>query len=440
MSWNKKIQKARHIWDHSGWSGLRQAIGGKLFPGGYWNRSSPEEMLFASWMDFSKEDILGSQALHETYAGELAIGSLSWFLPEFQHPYYGGIHTLLRFADYFKRIKSVDHQFLILGNLPESQVREKIAASFPALAGERIRVFNLYEEIQGVDASDASIATLWGTAYFLLKFNRTRRKFYFIQDYEPLFYPAGSTFAQVEASYRFGYYGIANTPTIQKIYAEQYGGVAEYFLPCVDTQVFHPPDGGQVSEGPVKIFFYGRPAHPRNGFELGAQALRKLKQKLGDRVSIVAAGDRWEPEHYGLEGVVENLGLLGYEETAELYRTCQIGLVMMFTRHPSYLPFEFMASGCLVVTNFNPATTWLLKDGENCRLSEPSASCLADTLEQAVLDGQGRRRITANAVRHIQESFSDWDRQMEKIFAYMGNPGRREAEGSHSQALESSGG
>ena len=423
MTLGKKLRKAHHIWDHSGWSGLRQAIGGKFFPGTAWNRYSQEAMVYASWMDFSQADIQASRSLHENFPGELNFSSLSWFLPEFQHPYYGGVHTLLRFADYFKRVKGVDNQFLILGTVSEGQVREKIAKSFPALAGESIRTYNLAEDIRGIEGTDAAIATLWGTAYFMLNFNQTRRKFYFLQDYEPLFYPAGSTFAQVEASYRFGYYGIANTPTIQKIYEEQYGGRAEYFMPCVDTRIFHPAqDGDQHSAGPATIFFYGRPAHPRNGFELGAQALRKLKKRLGDQVRIVAAGDRWEPEHYGLDGVVDNLGLLGYEETAALYRTCQIGLVMMFTRHPSYLPFEFMASGCLVLTNYNPATTWLLKDGENCRLSEASATCLADALEQALLDREGRERITANAVRQMQSSFSDWDCQIEKIHRYMCNP------------------
>jgi glycosyltransferase involved in cell wall biosynthesis len=140
----------------------------------------------------------------------------------------------------------------------------------------------------------------------------------------------------------------------------------------------------------------------------------------------VAAGARWEEKDYSLNGVVENLGLLSYQQTAELYRSCHAGLVMMFTRHPSYLPFELMASGSLVVTNHNPATTWFLKDGQNCRLAEVSATSIADVLEQALLNPEERQQITRRAAQQIQADFSDWGKQIEKIYEYMRNPGTRE--------------
>src|ERR1035441_8673683 len=52
----------------------------------------------------------------------------------------------------------------------------------------------------------------------------------------------------------------------------------------------------------------------------------------------------------------------------------------MKTRHPSYLPLELMACGAAVVTNRNPYTGWLLRDGENCVLAETSPSALAESL------------------------------------------------------------
>jgi glycosyltransferase involved in cell wall biosynthesis len=122
---------------------------------------------------------------------------------------------------------------------------------------------------------------------------------------------------------------------------------------------------------------------------------------------------------------------LEFEQTAELYRSCHAGFVMMFTRHPSYLPFELMASGSLVITNENPATAWFLKDGENCWLSLPSATCFADTLERALTDEAGRQRITAQALEQIRRSHSNWDIEMEKIYHYMCNP----AKAAHPRAL-----
>ena len=423
MPVKKEILRAYEVWRYDGLKALGSKVIKRLSPGSYWTGYSQEARVFASWLDYSQQEKERSQQVHMDNPGMLDIRSITWFLPEFQHPYFGGIYTLLRFAEYLKRNKGVEHRFMILGSMDETQAAEKIASSFPALAGQEVGVVNLYHPIENLEQTDAGIATLWGTAYFLLRFNQTRRKFYFIQDYEPLFYPAGSISAQVEASYRFGYYGIANTPTIRKIYEEQYGGKAEHFLPCVDTEIFYPDKSGSSNvPDPLTVFFYARPDHPRNGFELGAQALRLLKQRMGKRVRILAAGGNWKPRDYDLQGVVENLGLLGYRQTADLYRSCQVGLVMMFTRHPSYLPLELMASGCLVVTNLNPATRWLLNDRENCRLSEASATCLADVLEDALVDRDSRERITANATRLIQTSFSNWEQEIEKIYRYMCDP------------------
>src|SRR5690606_25690655 len=139
-----------------------------------------------------------------------------------------GIYTLLRFADYFARRHGVQNHFVILGSIDEAEVGRRIGAAFPALAGSPVRQIRRYEQVTALPPTDAAIATLWGTAYFQLRFNQTRRKFYFLQDYEPLFYPAGSTFAQVEASYRFGYHGIANTPSIADAY-RRYDGHAVSF-------------------------------------------------------------------------------------------------------------------------------------------------------------------------------------------------------------------
>jgi O-antigen biosynthesis protein len=427
MPLSKDLHTAFDIRKEMGWNGLWRAIrrrASRVFDSGdAWGRYGQDARVFSTLMDFSREDLERSLEVHRKNPGPLEIKNITWLLPDFQHQYYGGILTLLRFADYFSRARGVENRFAVLGSTPEDQISRKIEESFPGLTGSPVRAFNLYEQVRNLEPSDVGVATLWGTAYFLLRFNQVKRKFYFMQDYEPLFYPAGSISSQVDATYSFGFFGIANTSTIREIYEREYGGRAEHFIPCVDPDIFHPAVNPWSSNGdPLTVFFYGRPQHPRNGFELGAQALRLLKKRLGTRVRIISAGDNWHPREHDLQGIVENLGLLGYQETAELYRRCQVGLIMMFTRHPSYLPFELMASGCLVVTNFNPGTAWFLKDKENCLLSRPSATWLAETIERGLTDEPERVRITTNASQLIREKYSDWDAQMDKIFRYMSNP------------------
>ncbi|MFX4516600.1 hypothetical protein ABTA91_19105, partial [Acinetobacter baumannii] len=69
----------------------------------------------------------------------------------------------------------------------------------------------------------------------------TAFKYYFIQDYEPLFYPAGTISALVEATYRFGYRAITNTDQLAAIYRRDFGGEAISFMPAIEPSVFQAP-------------------------------------------------------------------------------------------------------------------------------------------------------------------------------------------------------
>ncbi len=371
--------------------------------------------------DASRAQIAASQAVHLSNPGPIEIHDVTWVIPNFTNAYYGGLYTILRFADFLAARHGVKSRFIVAGSMSGPTAQERIAEAFPRLAGTPVRTMAPDADWENTEPADAVVATLWTTAYGVLRMNRTRRKFYFLQDYEPMFYPAGSIFGQVEATYRFGFYGLANTPSIGRIYQEQYGGKAASFAPCVDTNLFYPRSTA-VSAAPQNqrtLFFYGRPEHPRNSFELGAAALRIIKKRMGARLSILAAGADWNRADYGLAGVVTNLGVLSLRQTAALYRNCDAGLVLMFTKHPSYLPFELMASGALVVTNKNAATEWLLQDGQNCLLADPTPTCIAETLERGLTQDKERASIVQHAREMIVSRFADWDAQMEKLFNFM---------------------
>ena len=218
----------------------------------------------------------------------------------------------------------------------------KVATAFPALAGT---TFSSAHEGRSLPACDAAIATLWSSAYPVLHARDVRAKFYFVQDNEPQFYPAGAGSALAEETYRFGFPGIVNTPGLAEVY-RSYGNPAVSFVPAVDVDRYHPADPPRPAGGTVRVFFYGRPKTSRNAFGLGIAALAQLKRDYGERVEVICAGENWSPSQFGLAGQIRNLGVLqSLEEVAALYRSCDIGLVFMFTKHPSYQPFEFMASG-----------------------------------------------------------------------------------------------
>jgi len=385
------------------------------------NDYTRDALALAQLVDCNRTDLARPQQHPERLAPLVADRTCNWYLPVFDSAFYGGIMTILRLSMHLQKIYGLRQRFLICGSCDTKIIAKKINDAFPLLVTEEVMALDSVDALKKIPLSDYSVATLWTTAYVLLKVQNTGYKFYMIQDFEPEFYPAGSTYAQAELTYRFGFYGIANTQSLRDIYKQQYGGRAVVLSPCVDRTIFYPASRMPSGHG-LRLFYYARPGMPRNCFELAVAAIRLVKQRLGDQVEIVCAGQAWKPRDYGLEGLVEMIGLLPYAQTGDLYRSCHVGLAMMMTRHPSYLPFEMMACGTLVVANRNSANSWFLKDGENCLVSEPTASCLADTLVDALLHYDSYAPIRRRAAELIRTEHSDWATAMNEVAAFMHEP------------------
>ncbi|MNV78151.1 Glycosyl transferases group 1 [compost metagenome] len=142
-----------------------------------------------------------------------------------------------------------------------------------------------------------------------------------------------------------------------------------------------------------------------------------MKEHFEDKVRIVSAGADWNPSAYNADGVIEHLGMLPYKKTADLYRKCHVGVAMMMTRHPSYLPFELMACGSLVVANDNRWNKWLLKNDENCILSKPTVSCLSNDIIDALNDKARREKLAKSGSANILNNHSDWDKEFKGLLA-----------------------
>lgn len=388
-------------------------------PVNIWAAYSSDALALAQFNDASFETLSAPQQHPERVNPIVSRRICNWFLPIFDNPYYGGIMTILRLAAHLQTECGVASRFLMCGSGNMAHIRSMIGEAFPCLSRSSVIALDSPGALTSIPPADYSVASLWTTAYVLLGVKNTGLKFYMIQDFEPLFYPAGSTYAQTDLTYRFGFYGIANTQSLKDIYEREYGGRAVTLVPCVDTKVFSPSSAVRSRSGPRRLFYYARPGTPRNGFELAAQAFKLLKAKRGNEIEIVCAGANWRPSEYGLDGIVRTVGMLPYEETPELYRSCDAGLALMMTRHPSYLPFELMACGCLVVANKNEANTWFLRDGENCLLAPPTASCLAETLDRALSDAPELAAMRARAAELMSERHSDWSVSMRAVSDFM---------------------
>jgi hypothetical protein len=286
------------------------------------------------------------------------IKTANWFIPYFTHAAYGGAYTMLRFVDYFQS-QGVKNRVIIYDRDPKDEkiMRDKMSKTFPRLNECELIMFpGDQNKLKDLPDSDIAICTSWQSAYFLLKFNRTKRKYYFAMDYEPLFYPAGAVYALAESTYRFPFRAVVNTPGLLAAIHQRHGMEGISYTPAVDRRIYH----------------------------------------------------------YGLKDSITNVGLLhSLEEVAALYRTCDIGIVYMLTKHPSYQPFEYMASGMATVTNNNEDNLWLLKHEENCLVAEPSASAMAEQIERLVDDESLRQKIVKNGLKTVE---NEWDWQTDIIW------------------------
>jgi O-antigen biosynthesis protein len=365
--------------------------------------------------------------LHALNADAFEVRTVNWYIPDIDSPFYGGINTALRIADYLARQHGVENRFVVWGPDNDLFVRSALTAAFPALRQSQIAFYADPDaaSLAAVPPADVSIATLWVTAYAVAHAPNSRRKFYLVQDYEPMFYPAGTQYALAEETYRLGLYGLCNTDNLRRIYEEEYGGSARAFIPAVDPTVFHAEDRPErTADDPVTLFVYGRPGHWRNCWELASQALTELKRRHGDRVRILTAG-AWAAGG-GAMADIKRLGLLDYRATGELYRHCDVGLALTVSKHPSYLPLELMSCGVPVVAFDNSWGYWVLHDGENSLLARRTVDSLVEHLDALVVDSALRRRFSVAGLSTIAQSHSDWTTAIAPIYGYLCDPeGRR---------------
>ena len=307
----------------------------------------------------------------------------------FKHP-YGGVFTILRAANHLETLGYENK--IIIYDSPSFSIDgmfDTIEPYFPALKKQSF--MGLKGELP---SSDYEIATFFTSCYKLIADTNTKRKLYFIQDFEPLFYPAGTQYAMSENTYRFPFHRIYNTTGLMDYVEANYpicGARSMAFTPGVDERYFCAP---KPISRPVRVLIYGRPGTPRNAYALALAFAKALKAKYGEGVELVSAGEKRAPAP---ENIMRNAGVVPYDALPEFYASFHFIVSFMFTKHPSYLPLEAMAAGACVVTNFNEANNWLLKDGENCIAPLAGVEALMARFDEVVNNPALYERITKNA-------------------------------------------
>jgi O-antigen biosynthesis protein len=364
-------------------------------------------------------------AAHAAVVGDRKVETVNWFLPDIENPFYGGIATALRIAEHLRAHHGVENRFVVWSAPNEAWFRSAITAAFPGLGASPVYFHDgsLGERLDDLPACDVAIATQWPTAYAVAASPGATRRFYLVQDFEPMFHPAGTLYALAEESYRLGLYGLCNTVSMGRFYSEDYGGTASHFVPAVDTEVFHARGRpARDPDDPVTVFLYARPGHWRNCWELVSLALDELKERYGDGLRVVTAGSWARPEDLGRG--IDHLGMLGYRETGDLYRSADIGISLTVSPHPSYLPLELMACGAAVVAFDLPPGYWILHGERNCLLARRTVPSLVGQVSRLIDDPVLRTRVQGEALATIARHHADWDAALSRVYHALCDPER----------------
>ncbi|TMC54740.1 MAG: glycosyltransferase family 4 protein [Chloroflexi bacterium] len=257
-----------------------------------------------------------------------------------------------------------------------------------------------------VSECDALFATSWTTAYPVRNARFDGAKFYFVQDFEPWFYPVGTESVLAENTYRFGLYGITAGGWLSKKLEHDYGMQCDHFEFGSDFGRYTYVNSGHRK----KIFFYARPVTTRRGFELGVLALDRF-HRAKPEYEINMAG--WPVQGWQLPFPFVDHGVLPLDRLNGLYNDCAAALMLSLTNF-SLLPLELLAAGCIPVMNDGPNNR-LVSDNPHLVFTRPTPRALADALCQVVdqPDLPDRALRASQSVERL-----DWDTsgaQLERI-------------------------
>ena len=211
---------------------------------------------------------------------------------------------------------------------------------------------------------DAVIATGWATAYPVQAARGFAQRFYFVQDYEPAFYPTGSERILAEDTYGFDLACICASPWLAEKLAREHGRWTRGFPLAYDPALYAPdaetPPRLTGESARRKIAVYAREHTPRRCVHLAIMALTELGRTRDDfEVHFFGQADL---SFQACNFRAFNHGVLGEADLAQLYRECDLALCFSGTNY-SLVPQEMMACDLPLIELDGESTRAIFPEG-----------------------------------------------------------------------------
>ncbi len=334
---------------------------------------------------------------------------INWVLPHFGAG-SGGHINIVRFINYLEKkgISNRVYLYTRLGGETEESLKQ-FAKDYYNLNKNSNTEF--YPHTDYMDYSHFTIASSWESAYFVKKFNKTKHKIYFVQDFEPDFFPKSSSYYFSENTYKFGFIGITAGSWLSKKLSREYNMKCYDYIFSYDKEMYKPLP--KKEDGKIRIGLYVRYFTPRRLFELYVLAISIFYKKCVEnniKVEISFVGQDVSQYHFPFP--VKNLGTMKLEDLSKVYSENDVFLVPSGT-NLSLLPLEVMACKTLVLSNKGENVEWLL-NRENSILSETDPFEIAKDLYEIIVDKEKRENLIEKGYEFATST--SWDKEGEKVY------------------------
>lgn len=289
---------------------------------------------------------------------------------------FGGISTALKFFDKLAEESGFALRMILTDAAPHRSVMTEYGkkgykiVSCEKTCDDRMQIVAYNDRFQRsipVSENDIFMFTGWWTAYSTqdayAEFEKTEGIspnpfIYFVQDYEPGFYPWSTRYMLADATYRSEYKQIAvfNSKLLSEFFKiNHYEFYQEHeFDPVLNGGLKKVLEAsvGEVSKK-KQLLVYGRPSVERNAFNLLVAALKKWVdiQEDIEEWEILSAGEYHLPVELGKGKELVSVGKLTIEQYAQTMLDTFAGISLMSSPHPSYPPLEMSVFGVKVITN-----------------------------------------------------------------------------------------
>lgn len=320
--------------------------------------------------------------------------SLDWIIPDFDIG-SGGHTTIFRIIKWLEKFGYRNNIWICGNSIHKSTADAKkvIEEHFFQL---KANVYFLKKDKVVNLSSNGLICTSYHTCYYLSNFSYIGPRYYFVQDFEPNFYPIGTEYFLALDTYKIGLKCITAgswlADEIKKVGAEVLG----FFELAVDSQIFFHSPLKPLRHKP-RIAVYSRSGTPRRLTELIILGLTILHNK-GIPFHAEFFGEKKLPLKVKFSYDIHSV--LTPTDLGKLYRRCDVGCVFSATNY-SLVPLEMMACG-LPVIEFDGKNTRRTYPQNTVHYSKPTPNAIYKAINNLLISDELRLENIKNGIEYVK--------------------------------------